>query len=88
MGEVGERAGVLVGVGGGGGPPRAVVPHLHKQVVGVGDGGLQDFVHTENLVLVDARGRLRGFYDGTSQVEVDQLIADIELLLDALPSAP
>jgi len=53
-----------------------------------GDGGLQDFVHTENLVLVDARGRLRGFYDGTSQVEVDQLIADIELLLDALPSAP
>ena len=30
-----------------------------------GDGGYQDFVHTENVVLVDAEGRLRGFYDGT-----------------------
>ena len=47
-----------------------------------GDGGLQDFVHTENLVLVDARGRLRGFYDGTDAAEVDQLMADLDLLLD------
>ena len=30
-----------------------------------GDGGLQDFVHTENMVLVDTLGQLRGFYDGT-----------------------
>jgi len=48
-----------------------------------GDGGLQDFVHTENLVLVDARGRLRGFYDGTDAAAVDQLMLDVELLLDA-----
>ncbi|MDX9751913.1 MAG: SCO family protein [Flavobacteriales bacterium] len=46
-----------------------------------GDGGLQDFVHTENFVLVDHLGRLRGFYDGTSPKDVDRLIADIPLLL-------
>ncbi len=41
-----------------------------------------DFVHTENFVLVDAHGRLRGFYDGTSKQAVDKLIADIDLLLE------
>lgn len=47
-----------------------------------GDGGLQDFVHTENFVLVDHQGRLRGFYDGTSPKDVDRLIADIPKLLE------
>lgn len=46
-----------------------------------GDGGLQDFVHTENFVLVDPLGRLRGFYDGTSEQDVDRLIKDIRKLL-------
>ncbi len=41
-----------------------------------------DFVHTENFILVDTKGRLRGFYDGTSPEEVDQLIEDIALLLE------
>jgi protein SCO1/2 len=45
-----------------------------------GDGGYQDFVHTENVVLVDTEGRLRGFYDGTSGVEISQLYRDIEVL--------
>jgi len=47
-----------------------------------GDGGLQDFVHTENIVLVDARGRLRGFYDGTSEESINQLIEDAKILLE------
>lgn len=47
-----------------------------------GDGGLQDFVHTENVVLVDASGQLRGFYDGTSEEAINQLIADVRLLLE------
>ena len=47
-----------------------------------GDGGLQDFVHTENVVLVDAQGRLRGFYDGTSEEAMNQLIADAQFLLE------
>jgi len=32
-------------------------------------------------VLVDAQGRLRGYYDGTDPAAVDQLIKDIPLLL-------
>ena len=47
-----------------------------------GDGGMQDFVHTENVVLVDANGRLRGFYDGTSEEAINQLIADARWLLE------
>ena len=46
-----------------------------------GDGGVNDFVHTENFVLVDKEKRLRGFYDGTSKEDVDRLINDISALL-------
>lgn len=42
-----------------------------------GDGGDQDFIHTENFVLVDKEKRLRGFYDGTKPEEVNQLMLDI-----------
>lgn len=45
-----------------------------------GDGGVDDFIHTENFVLVDKEKRIRGFYDGTSKESVDQLITDIEIL--------
>ena len=47
-----------------------------------GDGGFQDFVHTENIVLVDDQGRLRGFYDGTDSKAMSQLFSDLELLLE------
>jgi len=47
-----------------------------------GDGGLQDFVHTENMVLIDTLGRLRGFYDGTDLDEVNELVRDLSHLLD------
>ncbi len=47
-----------------------------------GDGGPNDFVHTENFILADQQGRLRGFYDGTSTVDVDRAIADMEKLLE------
>jgi len=46
-----------------------------------GDGGYDDFVHTENFVLVDKEKRLRGFYEGTSKKDVDRLITDIYALL-------
>ena len=45
-----------------------------------GDGGPDDFIHTENFVLVDKEKRIRGFYDGTDAESVDQLITDIEIL--------
>lgn len=46
-----------------------------------GDGGFQDFVHTENVVLVDDQGRLRGFYDGTDEKAMSQLFRDLTFLL-------
>lgn len=45
-----------------------------------GDGGPDDFIHTENFVLIDKEKRIRGFYDGTSEASVDQLITDISIL--------
>lgn len=41
---------------------------------------LYDMVHTENFVLVDAKRRVRGFYDGTNPEEIKRLIADINWL--------
>lgn len=41
---------------------------------------LYDMVHTENFVLVDTKKRVRGFYDGTKEDEIQRLIADINWL--------
>lgn len=41
-----------------------------------------DFIHTENVILVDANKRIRGFYDGTSDLDIDRLIDDIQTLLN------
>ena len=49
-------------------------------VVDEGDGGLQDFIHTENFVLVDKKKQIRGYYDGTDTKDIDRLIDDIKLL--------
>lgn len=45
-----------------------------------GDGGPYDMIHTENFVLVDKKKRIRGFYDGTNEEEIDRLVNDIEIL--------
>jgi len=39
------------------------------------------FVHSEYLVLVDKKNRIRGFYDGTDTMEVNKLIKDIQWLI-------
>jgi protein SCO1/2 len=46
-----------------------------------GDAG-SDFIHTNNFVLVDQQKRIRGYYDGTSEKEVTELITDISRLLE------
>ncbi len=46
-----------------------------------GDGGPDDFIHTQNFVLIDKQKHIRGYYDGTSPQEVDKLITDITLLM-------
>ena len=45
-----------------------------------GDGGLSGLCTSENIVLVDAKGRLR-FYDGTSEEDISLLYQDIQVLL-------
>lgn len=45
-------------------------------------GSENDFIHTENVALIDTKGQIRGFYDGTSDKEMKQLSEDIKLLLD------
>jgi protein SCO1 len=45
-----------------------------------GDGGPGDFIHSEKLVLIDKHSRIRGYYDGTSGAETDQLLLDIKKL--------
>lgn len=45
-------------------------------------GEENDFIHTENIALIDTKGQIRGFYDGTSDKAIQQLIEDIQLLLD------
>ena len=49
-------------------------------VLDEGDGGLQDFIHTENFILVDKKRRIRGFYDGTAKEDIERLILDIRIL--------
>ena len=46
-----------------------------------GDGGKEDFVHSEKFTLVDGEGHIRGLYDGTNPEDVDYLIRDIRMLL-------
>ncbi len=39
-----------------------------------------EFIHTENFILIDKKGRIRGVYNGTLPVEVKRLQAHIEKL--------
>lgn len=45
-----------------------------------GDGGENDFIHSELLILIDKQRRIRGYYNGTVQAEVEELMADIARL--------
>jgi protein SCO1 len=51
-------------------------------VVEQGDGGLQDFIHTPNFILVDKKRQIRGIYDGTNDDEILRLISDINILIN------
>ena len=47
---------------------------------GDGDGGPDDFIHSDKLVLVDKQKQIRGYYTGTEKNNVEQLIHDIKKL--------
>jgi len=51
-------------------------------VVEQGDGGLQDFIHTPNFILIDKKKQIRGIYDGTNDEDVLRIIDDINILLN------
>lgn len=39
-----------------------------------------DLIHTENFVLIDSKKRIRGYYDGTDEEAMEELIEDIKIL--------
>jgi len=45
-----------------------------------GNGDEYDMIHTENFILVDTKKRIRGFYDGTKEKDIEQLLKDIAIL--------
>ncbi len=45
-----------------------------------GDGGANDFIHSDKLVLIDKQQRIRGYYAGTEATDIQQLINDIKKL--------
>jgi protein SCO1/2 len=48
----------------------------------VADSAQGNFVHTENMVLVDTHHHLRGIYHGTDSADVNRMVKDIGLLLE------
>jgi len=49
-------------------------------VIDEGNGDENDFIHTEQFVLVDKERRIRGYYDGTKKADMQKIIKDIAIL--------
>lgn len=47
-----------------------------------GSGGEEDFVHSDQLVLLDRNNVIRGYYGGTDTAQVRVLIEDVHILLN------
>ena len=47
---------------------------------GPGDGGADDFIHTEKFVLLDKDRQIRGYYNGLNDTEVRKCADDVVLL--------
>jgi protein SCO1 len=65
------------------GPKKEIYRLARKsfQVVATdGDGGDDDFIHSDQLILIDTKKRIRGYYEGTEEKEAAQLIKDIKKL--------
>jgi len=65
------------------GPKKHIYDLARKSYFAVldeGDGGDQDFIHTEQFVLIDKQKRIRGYYDGTNKEDMKKLITDISIL--------
>ncbi|MBD3863252.1 SCO family protein [Olleya marilimosa] len=54
-----------------------------KSYLAVKDDGMPDdygMVHTENFMLIDKKGQIRGYYDGTKTEDITTLLKDIKKL--------
>ncbi len=40
-----------------------------------------EFLHTENIILIDKKGHIRGIYNGTLALDMERIINDINILL-------
>ena len=49
-------------------------------VLDEGNGDENDFIHTEQFVLIDKERRIRGFYDGTNKDDMEKIKRDIQIL--------
>ncbi|HJT74417.1 MAG TPA: SCO family protein [Chitinophaga sp.] len=65
------------------GSKKEIYEFARKQVfvsVTQGDGGPDDFIHTEKLILVDKEHHIRGYYDGLDSNAVRRCANDIAVL--------
>jgi protein SCO1/2 len=46
-----------------------------------GNGGKEDFVHSQNFALVDKEGHIRGIYNGVDSSEVNRMMVEMDVLL-------
>ncbi|PQJ68995.1 MULTISPECIES: SCO family protein [Polaribacter] len=71
------------------GPKKHIYELARKSYFAVtdeGDGDENDFIHTEQFVLVDKEKRIRGYYDGTEKKDMEKLKKDIVLLKEEYAS--
>lgn len=64
---------------------RALIYRLARQEYFAGDSigpstAGTDFLHTENVILLDGKRRIRGLYNGTLRSEMDRIREDIAIL--------
>jgi protein SCO1 len=57
----------------------ARMSYFDNENIGV-QKGVNNFLHTENFVLVDKNLHIRGIYHGTLQLEIEQLVKDVRAL--------
>lgn len=64
------------------GAPTVVEPLIQKgfKVSAVEENSGASITHSSHLVLVDARGQVRGYYDGMDEHRIDDLSRDIQVL--------
>ena len=84
--EYAERKGVIDGKWNVTTGPKKHIYELARKsyfaVLDEGNGDEDDFIHTEQFILVDKERRIRGYYDGTEKVEMLKLKEDIAILKD------